>query len=551
MRILLDRSGAEFKAGLAALEDNRRPIAREKFDRSIEVFLMSGINLNSNNNARARECYNQLMVTIYRMEFPSDKEQPQLRLLSATCGWNIDNVVADRVAKLVMTLPPADMSADSIIQQTPSDLTQGFVEQRFERSNSDDLATPPPDLTNGETNLDSPEVQAQIQTITSAVANNSLGLKFQYHPMIQQYINYYQGRGRTTMETGLTRSGMFMRMARRIFREEGVPENIAWLGQVESMWKPQAMSWASASGLWQFIPGTGARYGLRRTAYLDERNSFEKATQASARYLKFLANRYNGNWELAMAAYNSGEGNVDRAISRAGVANFWVAYPYLPKETRNYVPSILATILIANNPRFYGFGNVRPAAQLTWDTVLVPPGTSLSFLAQVSDTSVDYMRYLNPELRTTSTPPEPYVIRVPQGKGAEVVAIFKRVPRANQNTANLTKSVQGETWENVSNRTGVPVADLIAANGGAKTPPSKILIPNSNNVRSTSYSRPTSPNQAAVVPNFVTVKAVSGDTVAKIAARYGVSAAELANFNGFKSVNETVTAGRAVKIPRR
>ena len=89
-------------------------------------------------------------------------------------------------------------------------------------------------------------------------------------------------------------------MARRIFREEGIPENVAWLGQVESAWKPTAMSWAAASGLWQFIPGTGARFGLRRTAYVDERNSFDEATRASARYLKFLCNRY-GNWELAMA----------------------------------------------------------------------------------------------------------------------------------------------------------------------------------------------------------------------------------------------------------
>ncbi len=551
IRILLDRSGAEFKAGLAALEDNRRPNARDKFDRSIEVFLMSGINLNSNNNAKARDCYNQLIETIYRIEFPTEKQQPQIRSLSATCNWNIENIVSDRIAKLVLTAPAADTSAttNAILQQVPNEMTQGFVEQRFERSNLDELATL--QLQDAELNTDTPEAQAQIQSISYAVSNNSLGLRFQVHPMIQQYVNYYQGRGRSTMETGLYRSGMFMRMARRIFREEGIPENVAWLGQVESMWKPQALSWAAASGLWQFIPGTGSRYGLRRTAHLDERNSFEKATQASARYLKFLANRYNGNWELAMAAYNSGEGNVDRAIARAGVANFWVAYPYLPKETRNYVPNILATILIANNPRAYGFGNVRPAPQLTWETVLVPPGTSLSFLAQVADTSVDYMRYLNPELRTNATPPEPYVIRVPPGKGSEVVAIFKRVPRANQNTANLTKSVQGETWDNISNRTGVSVADLMAANSGMKTPQGKIVIPNSNNVRNTSYQRPTTPNKAAAVPSFATIKSRAGDTLAKIASRYGVSAADLANFNGIKSINEALPAGRAIKIPKR
>jgi len=550
MRLLIEKSGGEFKAGLAALEDNRRPAAREKFDRSIEVFLMSGINLNSNNNSRARECYNQLIETIYRIEFPNDKQAPQIRGLSATCNWNIDNAMADKIAKRVMTAPLAEPNLDTnAVQPVSNDLTQGFVEQKFERSALDVLATL--ELNTIELDVDTPEAQQQIQYISYAVNNNSLGLKFQVHPMIQQYINYYQGRGRSTMETGLYRSGMFMRMARRIFREEGVPENVAWLGQVESMWKPQALSWAAASGLWQFIPGTGARYGLRRTAYLDERNSFEKATQASARYLKFLANRYNGNWELAMAAYNSGEGNVDRAISRAGVANFWIAYPYLPKETRNYVPNILATILIANNPRAYGFGNVRPAPQLTWETVLVPPGTSLSFLAQVSDTSVDFIRYLNPELRAASTPPEPYVVRVPSGKGAEVVAIFRRVPRASQNTAKLTKSVAGESWQNVSNRTGVAVEDLIAANGGAKTPPSKIVVPNSNNVRSTSYQRPTSQPVTTAVASFVTVKARAGDTITSLAKRFGVAPADVANANGFTDVNAKLAAGRAIKIPKR
>ena len=118
-----------------------------------------------------------------------------------------------------------------------------------------------------------------------------------------------------------------MPMARRIFREEGVPENMVWIGQVESAWKPTARSWASAVGLWQFIPGTGIRYGLRRTSYLDERQSFEKATRASAKYLKFLADRYGGNWELAMAAYNCGEGKVDRAIRKAKRINFWKGIP--------------------------------------------------------------------------------------------------------------------------------------------------------------------------------------------------------------------------------
>lgn len=552
------KAGSLFKQGLTNLEANRRPQAREDFDKSVEVFLLSGINLSSNNNAKARDCYNQLIETVYRMEFPNDKQPPQIRPLSATCGWDIKNEQADTVAKLVLTAPRSDVqnnstalatSAASTVSSPRTEPTAGFTEQKFEPSPLDELAKL--ELTPEEQQVENNPVAAQqYQVIQVAVANKSLGFTFQVHPMIQQYLNYYQGRGRSTMETGLYRSGMFMRMARRIFREEGIPENVAWLGQVESMWKPTAMSWAAASGLWQFIPGTGARFGLRRTAYVDERNSFEMATRASARYLKFLANRYNGNWELAMAAYNCGEGNVDRAISRSGRADFWAAYPFLPKETRNYVPNILATILIANNPQQYGFGHVRPAPQLMYDQVRVPASTSLALLAQASDTSVEYLRYLNPELRTNMTPPEPYIVRVPANKGNEVLAVFRKLPNNRATTAALTRSVAGETWQNISNRTGIAVADLMAANPGMAAPSGKIIIPNGNNVRSTSYQRPASPTSAAPTTGGVRiVKAISGDTVAKLAQRYGADAVEVANFNGLSSVNVMLTPGRELKIP--
>ncbi len=545
-------AGKYFKQALVSLQDNRRSSAREDFDKSVEVFLLSGVNVQS--NQKLRECYSQLTETIYRMEFPS-KQQPNIRSLSATCGWNIDNKLADDITKLVQPAQsnPANNNALTASNtggnQSDALMQVGFTEQKFEASPLDELAKL--ELTTEEQQVETnPVAQQQYQYAVYAVSNKSLGFSFQVHPMIQQFVNYYQGRGRSTMETGLYRSGMFMRMARRIFREEGIPENVAWLGQVESAWKPSALSWAAASGLWQFIPGTGARYGLRRTAYVDERNSFEKATRASAQYLKFLANRYSGNWELAMAAYNSGEGNVDRAIRRAGVANFWVAYPYLPRETRNYVPNILATILIANNPQQYGFGHVRPAPQLMYDQIRVPPSTNLSLLAQASDTSTEYLRYLNPELRTNMSPPEPYIIRVPAGKANEVVALFKKLPAVNRNMASVTKTAVGETWQNISNRTGVPVEQLQAANSGANAPRGKIVVPNSN-VKKIVYSRPTNaPISMPQTSGVRVVKAKSGDTVAKIAAREGVSAVELAKYNGLLPTSNLST-GREIKIPSR
>lgn len=550
-------AGRYFKQGLLSLQDNRRSDTAEQFNKAVEVFLLSGINLTSKDNLRARDCYNQLIETIYRIEFPSDAQIPQIRGLSATCTWNIDNKLADDIAVLVRpSLNKQNPSAGNIVTASavngiPSDEPQiGFNEQKFESSPLDELAKL--ELTEEEKEVvNTPEGQQQYYVIQTAIANKSFGFNFQMHPMVQQFIAYYRGRGRATMETGLYRSGMFMRMARRIFKEEGVPENVAWLGQVESAWKPTAMSWAAASGLWQFIPGTGARFGLKKTAYVDERNSFEGATRASARYLKFLANRYGGNWELAMGAYNCGEGNVDRAIKRAGVANFWAAYPYLPQETRNYVPNILATILIANNPQSYGFGHVRPAPPLMYDQIRIPPSTSLNLIAQASDTSVQYLRYLNPELRTNMTPPEPYIVRVPAGKANEVVALFRRAPASKLSNTNLASSIAGETWQTISNRTGVSVQDLMAANPGMTVPRGKVFVPQmSSNINKIVYSRPTTPTSSPVANSIKVVKAQAGDTVAKVAQRYGANATEVAKFNGLLP-NSVLGAGREIKIPTK
>lgn len=540
-------AGIYFKQGLFNLQDNRRSLARDQFDKAIEVFLMSNINVKT--NTKLNNCYNQLIETIYRIEFPST-QQPNIKGLAMTCGWNIDNQLADNVVKFSQPMPKNSTTATPSPETMAGNTNQvdyqkaGFSEQIFD-SQGDELAKPPPELIQEEiVAAETPVAREEFERIEFAVKGGSLGFSFRMHAMVQQYLNYYRGRGRQTMEIGLYRSGMFMRMARRIFREEGLPENIAWLGQVESAWKPTARSWAAAAGLWQFIPGTGARYGLRQNGYMDERNSFEKATRASAQYLKFLANRYNGNWELGMAAYNCGEGNVDRAIRRAGVSDFWAAYPYLPKETRNYVPNILATILIANNPNAYGFGHVRPAPSLQYETLRVPPSTSLVTVAQLSDTTVDYIRYLNPEFRSNVTPPEPYTIRVPLNKGNNVAQVLRKMPSAGRNNVAVTNVLQGETAQNVANRTGVTVNQVQLAGN-------KALVQNSNKVKQIVYSRPTNSPTASPVGGIKTMTTTAGDTIAKIAGRLGVSPAELANLNGITNINAPLNAGRQIKYQSR
>jgi LysM repeat protein len=186
-----------------------------------------------------------------------------------------------------------------------------------------------------------------------------------------------------------------------------------------------------------------------------------------------------------------------------------------------------------------------------YDRIRIPASTNLSLLAQASDTTVMYLRYLNPHLRSNITPPMPYIINVPAGKANEVVALFKRIPASKINNTNLANTSSGETWQNISNRTGVSVADLLAANQGMKEPRGKVFVPVSgNNMANIVYQRPTSLGNS-IVPNGVkVVKAKAGDTVQKVAERYGADATETAKFNGLLP-NSVLGAGREIKIPSK
>lgn len=479
---LVARAEDHFNKGRLNLQDNRLAEARDDFDKAVDAVLESGLDVRG--NPRLRDFYNQLVERIYREEVP-------VQGAPATAVLAQNTQAGASVVKASVQNPDPQQVA-----QNQTSRTAGFREQKFEPSPLDELSKL--ELTKEETQVTQEEV-AQLQEATQSVR-----LGIQPHPLIQGFINYYQGRGRTTMESGLRRSGKYMRMVRKIFREEGIPEDVAWLGQVESAWRPTAQSWAAASGLWQFIPGTGAQYGLRQTAWIDERNSFEKATRASAKYLKFLNRRYNGDWALAMAAYNTGEGNVDRAIRRAGTPNFWRIYPYIAQETRNYVPNILATILIATNPQKYGFGNVRPEVPLSYDTVQVPTATSLQLIAQATGSSTDYLRSINPELRRDVTPRgEAYNVRVPAGRATQLVAYLKEVPVAQRD------------------RGALQLVNLTRQRATGNTLAGRRLIP---------------------------VRAGSGDTVATIAAKYGASADDVAKLNGV-TANEPLALGRQVQVP--
>jgi membrane-bound lytic murein transglycosylase D len=514
---IIARAEDHFRKGKLNLEDSKREQAREEFDKAVDSILESGFDVRA--SQKLQTYYLELVERIYREEVPLQQPAHTNTML---------------VAQNTQTQEPAAQKA------APPQV--GFRDQKFEPSPLDELSKLV--LTDREKEVSGEDLLALEQ------AKKNVNFSFTLNPLVQQYINYYQGpRGRATMENGLRRSGMYMRLARQIYAQEGVPLDITWLGQVESAWKPRAVSWAAASGLWQFIPATGRRFGLRQNAYIDERNSFEQATRASAQYLKFLANRYNGNWELAMAAYNTGEGNIDRAISRAGSANFWMIYPYIAQETRNYVPNILAVILIAKNPEKYGFKNIKQDAPMAYDVVQVPTATSLQLVADATDTSVDHIRSLNPELKRDVTPRgDIYNVRIPAGRAKQFASLLQRISPDKRETARVISVAPGEDLQNVANRTGISVAQLQAMNGGVDLKATtKLVVPNSS-VKLTRWVRSASPSADPAAPSLNKVRARKGDTIASIAAARNLDANDVARLNGIP-VDAELRAGQEVKIP--
>jgi len=516
---IIARSEDHFRKGKLNLDDNKREAARDEFDQAVDTLLEAGLDVRA--NQRLQTYYLELVERIYREEVP--------------IGHGLPHATTALVAQNGQT----NSAQDGKPQIAPQ---VGFREQRFEPSPLDELSKLI--LTAEEQNVSQDDVNAL------ELAKGNVNFAFKINPLIQQYINYYQGRGRSTMESGLRRAGRYMPLARKIFKEEGVPVDITWLGQVESAWKPNALSHAAASGLWQFVPATGRQYGLRQSAWIDERNSFEQATRASARYLKDLARRYNNNWELAMGGYNTGAGNIDRGIARAGTADFWEIYPYLYQETRNYVPNILAVILIAKNPEKYGFAGIKPEAPLAYDVVQLPTTTSLQLIADATDSNVDYLRTINPELRRDVTPRDGiYNVRVPAGRSKQLVAVLKRIPGDQRDTARIISVVPGEDLQSVANRTGASVAQLEAVNHGIDLKTTNKLVIPSGGLKLASWKRTkTGAEETPATPSLTTVRARKGDTIAKIAEAHRVAAGDVARLNGL-SINGELKAGQEVKLP--
>jgi membrane-bound lytic murein transglycosylase D len=375
---------------------------------------------------------------------------------------------------------------------------------------------------------------------------------------VLSYVELFQGRLHDFMAAGLARAHRYLPMIRAVFKEEGLPEDLIYVPLVESAFKPTALSRVSARGMWQFMLPTAQEHGLRQTFFVDDRADPEKATRAAAQYLKSLNNVFDGDWNLALASYNAGPGRIQRAMQRAHTSDYWAlssSSRYLPKDTREYVPMIMAAILIAKHPALYGFDDTG-ASPLAYERVMVPDALDLKILAEWCGVTVDDLRELNPDLRRTTTPMGGHDLKVPMGTAATVQRQLASAEPLYVHF-DLHSVRRGESVATIARKYRVSTAELRKANDldtRARVKPGQVLmIPQhqpvglpasaSSTVRSASLSA-----SAARAAAPVTYRVQRGDTLFSIARRFDTTVDTLKSLNRLRS--NTIGVGDRLTVKR-
>lgn len=457
---------------------------------------------------------------------------------------------------------PGDANPDDLRQATEGGwTTDAWVEDTLGQGPDDDFG----DETGAdEATTDSPldelaEVDPDVtrESLEAGRALTGDALTFLDFPIelndqVLSWVNLYTGRFRRSCETNLNRSGRYIEMFRRIFAEEGVPQDLVYMAHVESGYKTSAYSRAHAKGIFQFIAPTARRYGLRVDGWVDERSDPEKSARAAAAYMKKLYADF-GDWHLALAAYNAGEGKIGRALARSGARDFWgiAQTPHIMRETKNHVPAVIAAALISKQPELYGI-TPAPEPPLFYDTLRVSGAVDLQVLARCAGTNVATLRELNPHLRRHQTPPDGTTeVRVPAGTGALAESALSQVP-PDQRVLYLThRVVRGDTLGRIASRHGIGVAALQATNGlGKRTtihPGTVLRIPRGGASVEPERGRRETGEQAARSPATVNYRVKRGDTLSGLAQRHATTPEAIAKSSNLSKLRP-LRVGERLKI---
>jgi membrane-bound lytic murein transglycosylase D len=427
-----------------------------------------------------------------------------------------------------------DIRSDQRLQQEFDRITDGvnhlnLVNLATDSDSEAQKSEPAPiDETNGITPSADPNVRAKAQ---AEIKSTHSDLPLMMTDQVAGYISYFSNRGRGTFERAYARSGRYHDMMVRILKQEGVPQDLIYLAQAESGFQPTAVSRAGARGIWQFMGSRGKGYGLQRSMWVDDRQDPEKSTRAAARHLKDLYSQF-GDWYLAMAAYNSGPGTVQAAVKRTGYADFWELYRrnVLPKETRNYVPIILAMTIVTKNLSHYGFEDVSMDEPTASDTVEIDYPIDLRLVADCVDASPGELQQLNPSLLRLSTPRDgKFELRLPRGTKEKYQTTIAAIPTEMRLFWRYPTVQAGETLASLGRTYRVTVKSIAETNhldGTALEADEKVIIPVSPNKRpvdTTTYAR-----------RITRYKVRKGDTVETVAENFGVTPLMVRRWNGLR-----------------
>jgi membrane-bound lytic murein transglycosylase D len=452
----------------------------------------------------------------------------------------------------------------------------GFTEQRLEPARIDELL--------GISTFEGATASTEtVRTVAEDLQATAHDIDIPLNERVLAYVQLFTGRLKDFLEEGLNRGTRYLPMIQEVFKAEGIPLDLAYVPLVESAFKTNALSKAKARGMWQFMRGTALENGLEHDWYIDERSDPEKATRAAAKYLKTLHKMF-GDWHLALASYNGGPGRVQRAMKRSGKDDFWTLSStkrFLPRETRDYVPLILAAVIIAKNPTQYGM-NLAPLDMPIYETVTLPAAVDLRRIAEWSGAPVQDIQDLNPELRRWTTPvrANDYSLKVPAGTADLIRAGLLSASADALAPLNHHVVKKGETLATIAKKLKVNRADLAEANylstRAKLTAGQQLIIPrapatllalNPENPAPALETLPTetrptpdaalavnvaparpTPPPVEVAPTRVVHRVKRGETLFSIAKRYGTTVALVRQWNRLRG--SAIQAGQRLTILR-